>query len=432
MSTDLTRYLLEATLIWASFLLFYRLAVAGTADWRLHRRLLLLFLVGGALLPLLPKLSIGTVADPVSGAVDMVGYVGSRLTAAPEVAAAGWKWSDLLPWIWGGGTVVTLLVFAYQTAAHLPDNHRDDGKSTERFAGFPVVRSRRVAAPFATFGRIYLPDDLSPALERAALLHEATHLRNGHQREKLLLLVIAAVFWFHPLPWIYLRRLTAVHEYEADAAVLREMEPARYGKLLVSSVLHPRLLSGLFSSSLQKRIAMFCDRSLSTSFGARRWTSLAVLALALVFTCSVSTATVTSTSNDAARTATAISDTTWQTEFLDAVYYPEEAYEGDFDEMARFAVDLEISYKGELTHIFLKRVDLQTKRPEFPTLTVVGDREETRDLLISVEPKRDHFYKAVEHAILQIRSFPIAERDGQPVMSRLKFDVFFFPQKSPE
>ena len=101
-------------------------------------------------------------------------------------------------------------------------------------------------------------------------------------------------------------------------------------------------------------------------------------------------------------------------------------------EMARFAVDLEISYKGELTHIFLKRVDLQTKRPEFPTLTVVGDREETRDLLISVEPKRDHFYKAVEHAILQIRSFPIAERDGQPVMSKLKFDVFFFPQKSVE
>ncbi len=115
-----------------------------------------------------------------------------------------------------------------------------------------------------------------------------------------------------------------------------------------------------------------------------------------------------------ARTVEATTDTTWQTEFLDAVYYAEEAYEGEFDEMARFAIDLEISHKGEVTHMALKRVDLKDKRPEFPTLTVIGDRVEARDLLISVEPKRDHFYKAVEHAILQIKNFPSPSVTASP------------------
>lgn len=51
--------------------------------------------------------------------------------------------------------------------------------------------------------------------------HEKAHIRLGHSRDVLLINVLASFQWFNPAIWLVWRALRAIHEYEADDAVLR-------------------------------------------------------------------------------------------------------------------------------------------------------------------------------------------------------------------
>ena len=55
---------------------------------------------------------------------------------------------------------------------------------------------------------------------RHILEHEKAHIRLGHSRDVLLVDVLSAFQWFNPAIWLLKSELRAVHEYEADDAVL--------------------------------------------------------------------------------------------------------------------------------------------------------------------------------------------------------------------
>ena len=427
MSSVAVQYLVEATLVWAVLLLFYAVVIRRNGNWHLHRRLLLLFLAAGTCLPLLPKVQTEWEVAPASLTEDAVVYVTSTFAGTRSPESESIIWTDILLMVWAAGTLVALSWLTYQTRRHL---RRGEWKG-ERYAGFPVVRSPHIQSPYAAFGRIYLPESLAPDLEHAALLHEAAHIRNGHFTEKLLAAFVVAGFWFHPLPWIYARRLSVVHEYEADAAVAEHLSPASYGELLLRSVMRGHFTTGLFTSPLKNRIAMLQSKLPASSLGRKPATLLAVLGAALVLTCSISRLPSASKLPGETITTAVPADSLWQGQFLAAVYYPEEAFQdAEYDEMARITVDLRILANGKVSRITLKQVALEDKRPEFPTLTVVGDRAPIKDLAIQVQDAPKYFQRAVEQAIQQVSNFPIAEREGRPVASELSFDVFFFPQKN--
>ncbi len=284
MSTDLPRFLLEATLVWAALLLFYLVAFHRNAHWRVRRRFLLTAFGLGVLIPLLPAISL---SGPVAAArlpADLVGYIIPTAGAAPITAAdsPAYTWVEVTLAIWAAGALLYLTIAVFGLLRHL----RPAAPIREMYAGFRVIRSARVSAPYAAFGRIYLPTALPPALERTALLHEAAHLRHGHPYERLLLLAGTAVFWFHPLSWVYARLLSEVHEYEADAEVTRHIPVKTYGRQLLQATLAPRLVPALFSSPLKKRIMMLTKNDLSRKISPGRWAVLLTLMLGLLVACS--------------------------------------------------------------------------------------------------------------------------------------------------
>ena len=61
-------------------------------------------------------------------------------------------------------------------------------------------------------------------LPATLLRHEWVHIRRGHSWDRLLCDVTACVLWFCPFVWLLRADLIAVHEYEADAGVLRSGE----------------------------------------------------------------------------------------------------------------------------------------------------------------------------------------------------------------
>ena len=275
MSDATPRLLIEATLVWTALLVFYLFAFRRVTDWRTRRRFLLAAVMAGVVIPLLPSFQLGVAGGVGRLPVDLIAYIvpaGKGAADPGPVVATSYSWSTICLGIWLAGVVVGTGTTVCRLAIHL----RPAAKNVELFRGYRVIRSFLVRSPYAVFGRIYLPEKLDSELERAALLHEAAHLRSGHVYERLAMMVATLVLWFHPLIWIYSRLLGRVHEYEADAAVLEEVSPKIYGRQLLRATQSPTLVPALFSSPIKMRIAMLTQQTYSRLHTAH-WTMLFIL-----------------------------------------------------------------------------------------------------------------------------------------------------------
>ncbi len=92
-----------------------------------------------------------------------------------------------------------------------------------------VLESSRVRVPL-TVGwlrpKIVLPRDWSTwdaAMLAAVLAHEQAHVRRGDLWVALASQVNRAIYWFHPLAWFLIRRLTALAEEACDDAVIESL-----------------------------------------------------------------------------------------------------------------------------------------------------------------------------------------------------------------
>ena len=95
---------------------------------------------------------------------------------------------------------------------------------------------------------------------RSILTHEQAHTRLGHSWDLLLLEMVQVVQWFNPFAWLLGRELKAIHEYEADEAVICQgIDAKQYQQLLVIKAVGNRLqllANTLNHGSLKKRINM--------------------------------------------------------------------------------------------------------------------------------------------------------------------------------
>lgn len=95
---------------------------------------------------------------------------------------------------------------------------------------------------------------------RNILTHEQAHARLGHSWDVLLLEGLQVVQWFNPFAWLLARELKAIHEYEADEAVICQgIDAKQYQQLLVIKAVGNRLqlfANTLNRGSLKQRINM--------------------------------------------------------------------------------------------------------------------------------------------------------------------------------
>lgn len=115
-------------------------------------------------------------------------------------------------------------------------------------------------APYSFFRYIVMSAKDYENSRHPILTHEQAHIRLGHSWDILLLEAVCTIQWFNPLVWMLARDLRAVHEYEADKAVLDlGIDATRYQQLLVIKAFGTRLQSvtnSLSHGSLKDRIIM--------------------------------------------------------------------------------------------------------------------------------------------------------------------------------
>ncbi|MDE5607226.1 MAG: M56 family metallopeptidase, partial [Bacteroidales bacterium] len=250
-------YLLKSAAVLGVFYLFYRLLLHKETFYGLNRAILLGIGVLALVLPLctltfhkyvlLPPALLTSLQTPVADTVAEV--------AAPPL------WPLVLLAVYALG----LLVKAGHTCVSVFSVWRliRRGRRLPQDDGAVLVVTRRPVAPFSWMRYIVLSEAdyaSGDGAVRTILLHERAHIQRRHSWDLLSVDGLLALQWFNPAVWLLRRDLRALHEYEADAAVLRSGIDARqYQYLLLNKMVGGSVfaLTDRFNQqTLKNRIAM--------------------------------------------------------------------------------------------------------------------------------------------------------------------------------
>ncbi len=128
-----------------------------------------------------------------------------------------------------------------------------------------VVKDKKYS-PFSWMKYIVMSEEDYSSTGEGILIHEKAHIALGHSWDILFFDLMTALQWFNPAVWILKGDLRALHEYEADEAVIEAGTDIREYQLLlvrkaVATVRYPAA-NNLNHSILKNRITMMlCKRS---------------------------------------------------------------------------------------------------------------------------------------------------------------------------
>ena len=187
--------------------------------------------------------------------------------------AQGITWIQALTWIYMAGVVLMLILTLVQ-AISLCRFMCSGVRHTDTQGNTVILHSNDVP-PFSIFRYIVMSVKDYETSRQYILTHEQEHIRLGHTYDLLLLQCMKTLMWFNPFIWFLSRDLKAVHEYEADQAVINQgIDAKSYQQLLVMKVVGNRLqpfTNNLNHGSLKKRIVMMYQKP------SNRWLMLKAL-----------------------------------------------------------------------------------------------------------------------------------------------------------
>ena len=169
----------------------------------------------------------------------------------------------LLEAIYCFGVLAVLAIFFVQLF-RLWQEIKSGVRTKDEFGNTIIIRGGDFA-PYSFLHYIIISASDYEHLRRPILAHEQAHIRMGHTYDLLLLEVVKAVQWFNPFVYLLGRELKAIHEYEADNAVLIfGIDAKTYQLLLVTKAMGGRLqtvCNNLSHHSLKNRIKMMHTHS---------------------------------------------------------------------------------------------------------------------------------------------------------------------------
>ena len=248
-------YDLKVAVLIAVFYMFYRLLLAHETFHRVNRIVLLLTAAASFVLPLCVITTHQTVVIPMPQVDVEIGSMVAEVESEPVTPL----WQMVLPILFIIGMVATLAntlwsVFKILSLIRHSEQHpQTDGTTL-------CVTGNAELAPFSWMHYIVMNCSDYDIRDAAILAHERGHIRLHHSWDVLLVDVLTALQWFNPAIWMLRSDLRAIHEYEADGAVLSQGINARqYQYLLITKaggIGGYSLANGITHSALKNRITM--------------------------------------------------------------------------------------------------------------------------------------------------------------------------------
>ena len=252
-------YILKSAICLALFYLGYRLLLSRDTFLRFNRFALL---SGFGLAALLPLVRVGVEGvSPLGPALEEWGRIAAPVepaaTASPAVSCYSIGLAIYLMgvlffiarFLWGVASLIRLI---------------RAGRRERLADGSWLVLHRLPLAPFSWLRYIFLAEKDLLSKPELILAHAQAHIRMRHTWDLLFTELFLWLQWFNPAAWLLRQELQAVHEFEADAAVLgMGYDSKEYKLLLIEKAVGSSrytLANSLNHSSLINRITMMQKR----------------------------------------------------------------------------------------------------------------------------------------------------------------------------
>ena len=284
----LLSYSLYSSILLSMLYLTYKWVMAGENQHRYNRvALWLIYIVALTALPA-AEWARGFMADapaPVPMAeIDFEDIMVSVADQSELVAPSQPLWITVLLWVYLAGVAATLFQTVWVGLRLRRIISR--GEEAGRYGGkIVVVTDDEGIAPFSWCRYVVMSRKDWEEDGSMILVHELQHLRLRHWIDLLIAQAVGVFQWYNPAAWLMREELKAVHEYQADGAVLESGVGARqYQMLLIKKAVGHRftsLANSLNHSKLKKRITMMYNTDTAPSRRLRGLALLPALAVAV-------------------------------------------------------------------------------------------------------------------------------------------------------
>ena len=282
-------YDLKVAALLVVFYMFYRLLLERTSLVHFNRLVLLLTAVLSFVLPLC-IITVHEYVEAIPMTVTTVETAGNEILQQAPVSF----WSEygprltlLLTVVLVGGMLIRMgiVVRSFLNLKKLISNSEKQTLAD----GVVMAITDEPVAPFSWMRTVVMNrSDYASQMDGGAILaHERGHIRCHHSLDVVLVEVLTALQWFNPVVWFLRQDLRALHECEADQAVLSQgFNTDQYIQLLIRKAIGlpvSQLANGMSARTIKKRIVMMkTNRKPSRSSWLRALYILPIVALALV------------------------------------------------------------------------------------------------------------------------------------------------------
>lgn len=253
-------YIAESAITLAVLYLFYLAFLRNDTHFRINRFVLVFSAIISMLLPTVARMIDLPVKETLNLSIDFPrnGFQMSASEAGEPVPVSRVNIMEVLGLIYLIGAAIMVARLVYQ-AIYLHAVSRLS--KTSYCEGFKIISLDTNMMPFSYFNQIFIPGDTITKESLASIIvHEKSHLSQGHYIDLILFQIITVLQWFNPFVWFAEKSLKEVHEYLADEAVLESgKDMGNYQAVLVNEALGGPvfILTNQFNQSLiKKRILM--------------------------------------------------------------------------------------------------------------------------------------------------------------------------------
>ena len=247
------------------FYMFYRLLLSKETFHRVNRIVLLSTAVLSFILPLCVITMHETVVVQRIPQV-VVGDIEASVLAEPVSTIPLWQWTAMLLYIVGA---VLMLCKTFWSIGKVVLLIRRSEQHPLTDGVIVCVTGNTALTPFSWMHYIVMNRSDYDLQDAAILAHERGHIRMHHSYDVVLVDILTALQWFNPAMWMLRADLRAIHEYEADAAVLSQGINARqYQYLLITKATGIggySIANGISHSTLKNRITMMLHKKSQAS-----------------------------------------------------------------------------------------------------------------------------------------------------------------------
>ena len=276
--TELLIYQGKAALALVAFYIFYRLLLSKETFHRFNRCVLLGTAAMAFVLPLCVITISKTVILPAVSPVDtVVETVEGAITGTASVPQEP-IWPAILLGIFVVGALAVMLMTVISIIKVRSIIRSGEHQTLD--SGETLVITENGTAPFSWMKYIVLSREDYESGYSQILTHEKAHIALRHSWDLLFVDLITVLQWFNPVIWMLKSDLRALHEFEADDAVLRSGAHIKeYQYLLIKKAVSKSgysVANSFNHSTLKARITMMLNKK-SSRMSA--WKALYVLPL---------------------------------------------------------------------------------------------------------------------------------------------------------